>query len=146
MITYISTIKVTYSDTDQMGYVHHNNYVKYYETARWELFEQSGIPYKEVEEKGFMLPVVRMDLKFIKPTYYDELLTIETILFKISGAKLIFRYKLFNEAGTLVNKAEVTLAFINSTTRQPCMAPEFILQKIHGKGLEDRASATLMNQ
>lgn len=146
MITYISTIKVTYSDTDQMGYVHHNNYVKYFETARWELFEQSGIPYREVEEKGFMLPVVRMDLKFIKPAYYDELLTIETTLYKISGAKIIFRYKLFNEAGTLVNKAEVTLAFINSTTRQPCMAPEFILQKIRGKGLEKRVPATLMNQ
>jgi acyl-CoA thioester hydrolase len=130
MITYISTIKVTYSDTDQMGYVHHNNYVKYYETARWELFEQLGIPYKAVEEKGFMLPVTRMDLKFIKPAYYDELLTIETTLHKISGAKIFFRYKLFNEAGTLINKAEVTLAFINSATRQPCLAPEFIWQKV----------------
>jgi len=146
MITYISTIKVTYSDTDQMGYVHHNNYVKYYETARWELFEQLGIPYKAVEEKGFMLPVTRMDLKFIKPAYYDELLNIETTLHKISGAKIFFRYKLFNEAGTLVNKAEVTLAFINSATRQPCLAPEFIWQKIHGKGLENKASANWMNQ
>lgn len=130
MITYVSTVKVAYSDTDQMGYVHHNNYVKYYETARWELFERLGIPYKEVEEKGFMLPVTRMDLKFIKPAFYDEQLTIKTTLHKISGAKIFFRYKLFNEEGILVNKAEITLAFINSSTRQPSLAPEFIREKM----------------
>ena len=127
---------ITY-DTDQMGYVHHNNYVKYYETARWELFEQLGIPYKEVEEKGFMLPVTRMDLKFIKPAFYDDVLTIETALHKISGAKIIFRYKLFNDSRTLLNKAEVTLAFINSVTRLPCLAPEFIWERIRATTLQN---------
>jgi acyl-CoA thioester hydrolase len=136
MITYVSTVKVTYSDTDQMGYVHHNNYVKYYETARWELFDQLGIPYREIEEKGFMLPVIRMDLKFIRPAFYDEMLTIETTLYKIIGAKILFRYKLLNGAGMLVNKAEVTLAFINSVTRQPCLAPGFLVEKMQAVGLQ----------
>jgi acyl-CoA thioester hydrolase len=144
MITYISTIKVTYSDTDQMGYVHHNNYVKYYETARWELFEQLGIPYKAVEEKGFMLPVVRMDLKFIKPAFYDDLLTIETTFYKIIGPKIFFRYRLFNEAGSLVNKAEVTLAFITATTRQPCLAPTFLTEKLQGAILKSSLKAAIM--
>ncbi|MEO8414352.1 MAG: thioesterase family protein [Ginsengibacter sp.] len=131
MITYYSKVKVTYSDTDQMGYVHHNNYVKYYETARWEMFEQLGIPYKEVEEKGFMMPVVRMDLKFIKPAFYDEELTIETSLLRISGPKIFFRYKLFNASGAMVNKAEVSLAFILSATREPCLAPPFLVKKVN---------------
>lgn len=130
MITYYSKVKVMYSDTDQMGYVHHNNYVKYYETARWEMFEQLGMPYKAVEEKGFMMPVIRMDLKFIKPAFYDEELTIETTLLKISGPKIFFRYKLFNEAGAMVNKAEVSLAFISAATREPCLAPEFLAKRL----------------
>ncbi len=130
MLNFTSTVRVAYSDTDQMGYVHHNNYVKYFENARWEMFEQMGIPYSEIERKGYMLPVIRMDLKFIKPVLYDELLTIKTILQKISEARLIFRFKAFNEKHILVNKAEISLAFIDAKTRIPCIAPEFICEKI----------------
>ena len=89
MKIYISTVKVTYSDTDQMGYVHHNNYVKYYETARWQLFEEWSIPYKLIEERGFMLPVIRMDIKFIKPSFYDDELTIQTTLNQSTALKSI---------------------------------------------------------
>lgn len=128
MKTCFSKVKVSYSDTDQMGYVHHNNYVKYYETARWEMFEQLGIPYKLVEERGFMLPVIRMDMKFIKPAFYDDELSIETTLKSITGAKVCFQYKLFNQSGELVNKAVITLAFINKETRQPCPAPCFMVE------------------
>lgn len=99
MKPFLSKVRVGYSDTDQMGYVHHNNYGKYYETARWQLFEPLGIPYKLVEEKGFMLPVIRMDIKFIKPSFYDDELTIETILKDIRGAKVCFGHRLFNERG-----------------------------------------------
>jgi acyl-CoA thioester hydrolase len=113
-----------------MGYVHHNNYVKYYETARWEMLEQMGIPYKEVEQKGYMLPVTRMNLKFIKPAYYDDELDIETEIKSLNGSKICFRYKLYNEAGQLVNKAEVTLAFICKDSRLPCLPPGFVLEKL----------------
>lgn len=130
MKPFFSTVRVGYSDTDQMGYVHHNNYVKYYETARWQLFEQMNIPYKLVEEKGYMLPVVRMDIKFIKPSYYDDELTIETVLKSIQGAKVCFGYRIFNKAGEIINKAAITLAFIKRDTRQPCAAPDFILEKV----------------
>jgi acyl-CoA thioester hydrolase len=130
MQKYISKVKVTYSDTDQMGYVHHNNYVKYYETARWEMLEDIGIPYKEVEKKGYMLPVTRMNLKYVKPAYYDDELVIETEIKSLTGSKICFRYKLYNESGELVNKAEVTLAFIRKESRLPCLPPGFILEKI----------------
>ena len=130
MEKHFSKVRVTYSDTDQMGYVHHNNYVKYYETARWELLDQIGIPYKEVEEKGYMLPVTRMNLKFVKPAFYDDELVIETQVKSLTGCKICFVYRLFNEDGQLVNKAEVTLTFIRKESRQPCLAPSFMLDKI----------------
>lgn len=130
MISFTSTIKVTYSDTDQMGYMHHNNYVKYYENARWAMFEHLGIPYAEVERKGFMLPVTRMDLKFVRPAYFDELLTVETTLCNINGARIVFRYKVFNKLQQLVNRAEITLVFIDSVTRLPCINPDFFIRQV----------------
>ena len=125
-----SKVKVSYADTDQMGYVHHNNYVKYYETARWELFDAMGVPYREMEQKGFMLPVVRMDVKFIRPAFYDEELTVETALLMQGAGKIFFRYKLYNAQRELVNRATVTLAFIDALSRKPCAAPVFFLEAI----------------
>ena len=75
MASFRTHIRVTYSDTDQMGFMHHSNYFKYYETARWELFRNIGIPYPELEEEGIILPVTDASIKFIKPAVYDQEIT-----------------------------------------------------------------------
>lgn len=63
MITKETVFRVSYSDTDQMGFMHHSNYLKYYETARWELFRSIGIPYNEIEEEGVILPVITASVR-----------------------------------------------------------------------------------
>jgi acyl-CoA thioester hydrolase len=130
MITRKFKIRVMYPDIDQMGYVHHSNYVKYYETARWELLRNIGIPYKMVEDAGYLLPVTDMTFKFIKPAFYDELLIIETNLKAIKGARIWFTYKTFNTNGELINHAETVLAFVTKTNRKPCHPPDFVLKAI----------------
>lgn len=130
MIVHEYTFRVMYPDTDQMGTVHHANYVKYYETARWELFRSIGISYNSVEEAGYMLPVTRMNFRFIKPTRYDALLTVRTTLTEIKGVRIWFTYKLFNESNELINEAETELAFVGKNTWKPCAAPNFVLQAI----------------
>jgi acyl-CoA thioester hydrolase len=131
MIPFVSTIRVGYSDTDQMGIVHHSNYLKYYETARWNMFRQLGAPYKKLEEKGFLLPVISMQIEFLKPAFYDEKLTIETSIVSFKGAKMLVRYNLFNEEMELINKAEVTLAFVNTQSRKACKPPDFIKKSLN---------------
>jgi len=131
MKTFISKIRVLYSDTDQMGCVHHSNYLKYYETARWELFRQLGIPYREIEEKGILLPVIKVTLKFINPAFYDQELTIETTIQPCKGARIGFSYRLLNEAKELINEAEISLACVNKETGRPCYPPAFIAEKIN---------------
>ena len=120
MIEHIHRFRVAYPDTDQMGTVHHSNYVKYYEVARWELFRNIGIPYKRVEEEGYLLPVVRMNFHFKKITVYDELLTVRTLLKSIKGARIWFNYRLFNENNELINEAETELAFVDRHKWKPC--------------------------
>lgn len=120
MQPFISTIRVSYSDTDQMGFVHHSNYLKYYESARWNLFRHLGIPYREIEETGVLLPVVDVKIQYIKPAFYDQKLLIETTVVELKGPKLVFNYKLFNEEKELINTGTTTLAFVNVHSKKPC--------------------------
>ena len=130
MITHDYQFRVAYPDTDQMGTMHHANYVKYYELARWELFRSIGISYKSVEEAGVMCPVIKMNFTFLKTTHYDELLTVRTTLKAMKGVRIWFEYKLYNEQNELINKAETELAFVEMGTWKPCAMPEFVLKAI----------------
>ncbi|MBP1640181.1 MAG: 4-hydroxybenzoyl-CoA thioesterase [Bacteroidetes bacterium] len=66
MIEHDYQFRVAYPDTDRMGTMHHANYAKYYEQARWELFRSIGVPYKSVEDAGVMCPVISMNFKSSK--------------------------------------------------------------------------------
>ena len=69
-------IKVRYNETDQMGIVHHSNYLKFFELARIEWLEKLKMPYEEIERNNIILPVVRCELKFIKPLVFGDYFSI----------------------------------------------------------------------
>jgi acyl-CoA thioester hydrolase len=123
-------LRAAYADTDQMGFVHHSNYVRYLENARWEAFRLMGIAYKDVEDRGILMPVIEMKLQFIKPIYYDDLLKIELSFHMVRPTKLGVDYCIFNQADELIHKADTTLAFIKKESKRPCAIPDFINNKI----------------
>lgn len=133
MISHEYRFRVQYPDTDRMGTMHHANYAKYYETARWELFRSIGIPYSSLEAAGIMCPVIKMNFKFIKITQYDELLTVKTRLKAIKGVRIWFDYKLYNEQNELINEAETELAFVGLNDWKPCKAPDALMIAINNK-------------
>ena len=130
MIEHDYKFRVTYPDTDKMGTMHHAEYAKYYETARWELFRSIGVSYNSVEEAGVMCPVIRMNFRFIKATHYDEQLTVKTTLRNIRGVRIWFDYKLYNEENELINEAETELAFVGKDNWKPFAAPDFLMSAI----------------
>lgn len=130
MITYEYQFRVAYPDTDQMGSMHHANYVKYYELARWELLRNIGVSYDSVEKAGVMCPVVTMNFRFIRPTRYDTLLTVKTRLTKLKGVRMWFTYELFNDKNELINEAETEIAFVGRETWKPCAPPDFLVRAI----------------
>ncbi len=121
-------IRVRYKETDKMGVVHHSNYINYYEVARTEMMRRSGISYRDMEERGVMLPVKEVNIDYIAPAYYDELLTIRITIAERPGVRLTFDHEVFNEKGELINTARVVLVFVNASTRRPCRAPEWFLE------------------
>jgi acyl-CoA thioester hydrolase len=129
MYKHTTQIRVRYSETDRMNYVYYGNYAQYFEVARVEALRNLGISYKELEEKeGVMLPVLDYQIKFFKPGFYDELLTINTSIIKMPEARIAFEYVVYNEKNELINKASTTLVFVNKSTGKPMAAPDSFLK------------------
>ena len=124
MFTEIVQIRVRYAETDMMGYCYYGNYASYFEVARVEAIRQLGFSYKQMEDDGIALPVLEFSIKYFKPAFYDDELTIETTVIAIPKARIQFEYKTFNADGVLLNAAQTTLVFINKTTMKPCVAPD----------------------
>lgn len=127
MLEHTLTCRVRYSETDQMGYVHHSNYARYYENARWEFFREIGVVYSEIEQSGTLMPVVKMNARFIKPLRYDEEFTIVTIIEKLPTSTFPIKSIIFNEKEEMVHEATVTLAFVSDKSRKACRPPAVLI-------------------
>ncbi len=133
MIINETLVRVRYAETDKMGYVYYGNYPEYLEVGRVEAMRDLGISYKELEDSGVMMPVVSMELKYIRPAFYDDKLKIKTYIKEMPDARMTFEYEIFNSQDILINKAITTLAFVNIATMRPCRAPENLINAINSK-------------
>ncbi len=132
MLNHEIKIRVRYGETDQMKYVYYGNYAQYFEMGRVEWLRELGLSYKKMEELGIMLPVINMNITYLKPAKYDDLLTLKTTLLKRPGIKIEFAYELYNETDELLTKATTTLVFIDIKRNRPTRAPDYILEKLKG--------------
>jgi acyl-CoA thioester hydrolase len=80
MITSTTQLTVRYAETDMMGVVYHGSYIPWLEVGRTQLLKELGLPYRQLEESGFRLPVLEVSLKYLRPARYDDLVTIVTRL------------------------------------------------------------------
>ena len=108
-----------------MGYLYYGNYAQYYEIGRVEMMRSLGMSYQEIEkDHRIMMPVMRLEVKYVRPAFYDELLTIRTTLREMPADTIVFHMELFNEAGKLLNGGQVKLCFVEIDTRKRVQIPE----------------------
>jgi acyl-CoA thioester hydrolase len=88
-------IRVRYNETDAMGFLHHSNYLTYFEIGRTELFRSQGGNYRRLEELGLFFVVVRAEVRFRKPARYDDVLILHTELSRSTPARLEHSYRMF---------------------------------------------------
>ena len=119
--------RVCYADTDQMGVVYYANYFMLFERARTELLRLNGLSYKEIEEQGFMLPVLGAHAKYHRPARYDDLLDVTARVVEFDGLKLKTACEVKRD-GVLLVDGDVTLVFLNAKTGRPSRPPENIRQ------------------
>lgn len=132
MYTHIHHIRVRYANTDQMGYVYYGCYANYYEEARAEAMRALGFPYRDMEQQGIMLPVTRLNVKYIAPALYDEKITIRTIIDALPDRFIHFKYEIYNEAAKLINEGETQLIFVDAATRKMVRAPQALISTLKG--------------
>ncbi len=93
------SIRVRYAETDQMGVVHHAAYLPWLEVARTEYLRQRGLPYKTLEAKGINMPVLKVEVEYIKPALYDDLLSVSARLETASAVRFQFVYEVRRDQG-----------------------------------------------
>ena len=106
------THRVRYDECDPMGFVHHSIYLQYFEMGRTELLRASGGRYRDMEDEGLLVVVVRVDCRYRSPARYDDEIEIQTRIAKVTAGKIVHEYTVTRNAETLVT-ATVTLAVIN---------------------------------
>jgi len=124
-------VRVRYGETDQMGFVYYGVYALYYEVARVEAMRDLGILYADLEKQHHIwMPVMNMQVRYLRPARYDDLITIKTTIPSLPEKDIRFRYEIFNEEGKLLNGALVQLCFLDARTQKRIDAPDFITQPL----------------
>jgi acyl-CoA thioester hydrolase len=109
------TVRVNYSETDQMGVVYHARYVVWLDVARTEHLRQAGMSYRELEAAGFRLAVGELALRYARPARYDDLIRIRTWVRETASRRVTFGYAIeLADAGTLLATARTSMMVLNA--------------------------------
>lgn len=106
--------RVNYYETDKMGFVHHSNYIRWFEEARLAYMDAIGVPYKSLEDMGFMCPVLSAECHYKKSTGFGDTVIIRTRLSEFGNVRYRFSYSVIDaDTGELHADGETTHCFID---------------------------------
>ena len=95
-------LDVRYYETDQMGIVHHSNYIRYFECGRNAMLKEMDMPMEKVEASGVMMAVVAVDAKYKVPAKLGDTLRIVSIIDTPPTAKVVVKTEIYNQNEQLV--------------------------------------------
>lgn len=126
-----TTVRVNYSETDQMGVVYHANYVIWLDIARTEYLRRAGMSYRELEDMGFRLAVADLQVRYLKPARYDDLVRIRCRISDVASRRVVFDYDLTDaDSGGQLATAQTTMISLN-TEQKPARLPDAVLGLLH---------------
>ncbi len=131
MYEFNTNIRVRYAEADPMNVVYYGNYAQYFEVGRVESMRALGLSYKTMEEMGIMLPVVELNIKYLRPAKYDDLLTIKSQIRQLpTDHKIQFDQEIYNEEGKLLTVGVVKLYFMDQALGKRAEMPAFLKEKL----------------
>jgi acyl-CoA thioester hydrolase len=125
---HVTDIEVRYAETDQMGVVHHANYIVWFELARTGLCALSGYHYADIEKMGYLLMVTGVEVRYRKPARYGDVVQVVCWNERLGSRGLRFAYEVRQGDDLLVTGA-TDHVWIEAATGRPCRAPEAIHAK-----------------
>lgn len=107
-----------YYETDQMGIIHHSNYIRWMEEARIAMMEEMGFSYRRMEELGIISPVLSVQCEYKNMVHFDDTVRIEVDIKQYNGIKLTVNYRMINETtGQVCTLGESSHCFLNREGR-----------------------------
>lgn len=129
MKIFSTSFPVRYYETDQMGIVHHSNYIRFFENARSQMMVDLGCPVEEFEKKfGVLIPIVSVECRYRHPARMGDVLTATASVVKAPMAKMEVAQTVLNQRGEVCAEGQVVLGFIDSKTFRPVRCPEIIVR------------------
>ena len=119
---------VHYHQVDQMGVMHHAQYVYALEQSRIEWLQRQGVSYGDLEKKGILLPVVDITLQYKKPLHFEDLYFVHARLDELNGYYVDFSYVIENQQKDCVATAATRLVFVDENIRRAMKCPDFLLK------------------
>ncbi len=121
---HVTLLRVRYCETDQMGVVHHANYLAYVEEGRTDMMAAAGCSYGELEKSGVGLPVRRVEVRYRASARYEDLIQVRTRVVGLRAASVRFGYRIVRvEDELLLATAETELACVDMTTPERKVVP-----------------------
>ncbi len=108
--------KIQYYETDKMGVTHHSNYVRFMEEARVDYLDQIGYSFGRMEAEGLVSPVVSVNVRYVKPTFFGDKIEIAVSLSEMTAAKMRIGYTMTCN-GEIVCQAESLHCFVDKNSR-----------------------------
>lgn len=116
-------LEVRYAETDQMGVVHHANYVIWFEVARTRLCETSGFHYADIEKLGFLLMVTGVQVSYRQAAHYGDHVQVRCHVERKASRGLTFAYEV-SRRGDLLARGTTDHIWVDQETGRPCRTPE----------------------
>lgn len=103
-----------YYETDQMGIIHHSNYIRWMEEARIHAMDEMGFGYRRMEEMGIVSPVLSVHCEYKNMVHFDDTVLIHVWIKEYNGIKLTLGYRMTNEVtGQICTIGESSHCFLD---------------------------------
>lgn len=127
MLEHVLEIRVRYHETDGQRRVHHAQYINYFERGRVEMLRESGVSYREFEQGGLLLVVTKMEVEYLIPAEFDDVLHLTTRVVRSRGARINHGYEIRRDQQLLVRgSSEIACIDPQGVVRR---LPDFLQQK-----------------
>ena len=121
------TNRTLYADTDRSSVVYHANYLRYFEFGRASLMRDAAYPYKEIEDSGYVYPIIDLGIQFFEPLHYDDAMWVHTRPAELERVKLRFDYLITSvETGTLICKGYTKHCALNQSGKPVAVDPKTV--------------------
>lgn len=128
MIQTIANIRVRFSETDAMGVVYHANYLPWFEVARTKLMAEIGLPYRELQDAGYMLPVLEAQCAYKNSAKYDDDISVQATMKTFPRARIRIDYEV--KRGEEILTTGYTIHAFMNRDGIAIRPPTFFLEKL----------------